>query len=363
MTASATEKFREHWTAIGLDCSECDHKKAEKAIRTIYKINDLEKPAFAWCRSPIEGVICLTLFNALHEVHKNTDKPYGFVPALAKLWNKNRFKHPRDVRDLITEWRDDKLENSWHKQLAEDMAKAASRLTPQGISYHEVLLSKLRSSDEKRKNASILVGNSFHGQHDWSIPYYKFPEDVHGYKYNAEDKKQLNHWCNVSVSCGWWSAFDFLAICMEKPMLQSLNSEGECHNDDGPAVAYGDGFSIYMINGTKVPKKVVMCPQEQTLEEINKEEDLDVRAIRIERYGWVNYLRDSNAKAIDERPNPVENTLEALVETERGERRLVVTCPTGRMHALSCPNTCNTCAEAQKWRAGQAAHMNILART
>ena len=361
--AITTEEFRDKWTRIGLDCSECDYQKTEKAIAALYKSNGLDRPSFTWCRSPIEGAICLALFNAVHECFADTKHPFEFVPQLAQEWNRRRFENPRDIHDHITSTRQLGLLNDTHLRLIDNVALAAAKLTPQGESQLNSILESLTDLDNLSKCSSTLITNSFHGQHDWSIPYYMFAEEVDGHKYSKKDRKQLGHWQEISMSCGWWSAFDHLAIAIEKPVIQRINDRNECHNTEGPAISYGDGFDIYMINDIRVNETIVMRPQDQTIAEIDSETNGDVRSIRIERYGWLKYLEDCGAVTIDERYNDVENTYEALMETPRGEKRLIVTCPTGRMHELSCPRECSTCAEAQKWRAGEAAQMNILART
>ena len=62
------------------------------------------------------------------------------------------------------------------------------------------------------------------------------------------------------------------------------------------------------------------------------------------------------------RKNAVEGTLEALYKTPKGEQRLVVTCPTGRLFALGVPPEVETCEAAQVWLGGDK-KMNVIART
>ena len=111
---------------------------------------------------------------------------------------------------------------------------------------------------------------------------------------------------------------------------------GLLHNETGQSVRFRSGWGLWTIEGTPVDEQIVMYPETQTVEQIDKEENQDVRAIRIQRFGWPRYIRESGAEAKDERKNEVEGTREALFVCRDGSRRLIVTCPTGRVFALEC---------------------------
>jgi len=135
----------------------------------------------------------------------------------------------------------------------------------------------------------------------------------------------------------------------------------ELHCDDGPTHEWSDGFAIWHINDIAVDEQIVMNPESQTIEQINKEENADVRTIRIERFGWSRYLEVSDAKEIDFRDNDVEGTKEALYATDQG-RRFVVTCPTGKVPTMGVPDEVTTCEEAQRWLQGDKP-FNLITRT
>ncbi len=82
-----------------------------------------------------------------------------------------------------------------------------------------------------------------------------------------------------------------------------------------------------------------MRPETQTIKQINAEQNQDVRAIRIDRYGWPKYLRDSNAKCIDFRDNEIEGPRRRCTSHSHGDKRLVATCATGRIFAMGVPSS------------------------
>jgi len=133
------------------------------------------------------------------------------------------------------------------------------------------------------------------------------------------------------------------------------------HNESGPSVYYSPLFSLWHIDGIPVDAQIVMAPETQTLEQIDKEDNADVRAIRIDRFGWPRYLRESNAECLDSRDNEIEGTKEALYQAT-GQRRLVATCPTGRVFAMGVPDEIQTCEQAAKWLQGPVPY-NLVTRT
>lgn len=155
-----------------------------------------------------------------------------------------------------------------------------------------------------------------------------------------------NHisWCCIKDNTVYFAKKP-ISICMSNNLL---------HNENGPSIEFADGFKVWSIEGHRVNETIVMNPQDLTLEEIHSEENADIQAIMIDRYGWEKYIEKSEARLIDSRKNDIENTLEALYETERFGRRLVCTCPTGRVFVkgIESLDETKTCEGAQNWLSG-----------
>jgi hypothetical protein len=107
---------------------------------------------------------------------------------------------------------------------------------------------------------------------------------------------------------------------------------------------------MWSINGVAVNEQIVMQPGTQTVEEIRGEENEEVKRIRIERFTWERYLKESNAKRIHCRKNDIEGTLESLYETPDGIKTLVCACPsTAKVFALEVEPSIATCDAAQRY--------------
>lgn len=143
-------------------------------------------------------------------------------------------------------------------------------------------------------------------------------------------------------------------IC-EKPLVVKthIDNNNQPHNVEGPAVAWSD-LNIWCIEGNLVDEQIVMRPETQTTDQILNESNLEIRRIRIERFGWDRFLAEINAECIDKRDNFIENTKETLFRCEQLDSTVMVShCPsTGRIYALEVPDTVATCEEAQLYLSG-----------
>jgi hypothetical protein len=155
-----------------------------------------------------------------------------------------------------------------------------------------------------------------------------------------------------------------------------------------PRSCLGDGTKLWTINGIEVDEIIVMRPQDDRPDLILQDTNVERRSLRIERHGWAEFLAAIGAKCVDFRRNEVEGTTESLfsfaMPTNRftpapdmytmimshldgfrrmieSQKRLLVTCPTGRLFALGVPNNIETCEEAQRWL--WPVPCNVIART
>jgi hypothetical protein len=160
----------------------------------------------------------------------------------------------------------------------------------------------------------------------------------------------------------WWPHTDFV-IASETPRdirVITDNQQPILHCEDGPSIKYINR-TFWHINQIRVDEQIVMRPETQTIEQIDEEKNNDVRSIRIQRFGWVRYIEESNAELLDSRQDDIEGTHEALYKTKYG-KRIVCNCPTGGTHAPGVPDSVNTCVEAQLWLAGENP-FRVLGRT
>jgi hypothetical protein len=223
------------------------------------------------------------------------------------------------------------------------------------------LKGEVNESDTEAYSSAVYeeLNNQTFGSHEagW-LGYYDFVLNELG----IEECRKLEGLIGIAKNVGWWAPYDACVIFQHRHSEIHLDDQFRLHNENGPAVAYRDGYKVWAIDGVRLNEKTVMAPETLTVEEINATSNNEARAIMINRFGWARYLTESQAECLDYRHNDVENTKEALYHTEEYGNRLVVTCPTGRMFVLGVPDSIETCEDAQVWLGG-GEKFNVLART
>ena len=121
----------------------------------------------------------------------------------------------------------------------------------------------------------------FWGQMDaYWIAYYLFCRDVLGVKYDAEKSRHLDLWGDIAQSCGWWWCYENYVIVSDRPDVVRMEAHGDAerlHCENGPAVRFRDGGSVYAIHGVIVPESLIMNPGSITVAQIEAERNETIR--------------------------------------------------------------------------------------
>jgi hypothetical protein len=92
----------------------------------------------------------------------------------------------------------------------------------------------------------------------------------------------------------WWPHKEFVMVC-DRPAVLHVEQVGprgwgshRLHCEDGPAIAWRDGYAHYYWHGVRVPAAVVEEPREAwTVDRLIRDLDnSEVRRVAIERVGW-----------------------------------------------------------------------------
>ncbi len=202
-------------------------------------------------------------------------------------------------------------------------------------------------------NKLKMVSESSYGQWEASwLSYYTFFRDECG----IEIDEKINHFLLLAEHTCWvYIDQDASTVYFSRKPIEVHMENGLLHNESGPSVLFADGFSLWSLEGHSVTEQVVMSPETLTIEQIHSESNADIQSIMVNRFGWGNYVEQTKCKLLDSRHNDIENTVEALYDTERFGLRLFCTCPTGRVFVKGVNKeevTHNTCEAAQNWLSG-----------
>ena len=325
--------YRDKWLKIGLDTKPADRKKAEKAAIAAYKVAGLEPPKiFIWMNSPLEGAFAAAYLIALKKDDKNFSKVLGQVWAQvwAQVWDQVGAQVLGQVRDQVWDQvagqvagqvadqvRDQVRDQVWDQvrdQVADqvrdqvraqvrDQVRDQVRAQVWAQVWDQVgaqvldqvwdqvgaqVLGQVRDQVWDQVGAQVLgqvagqvadqvwdqVYNCGYGSHDagW-LSYYSYLLESTKLKC-CEKLKPL---MDLAQHSGWWWPFTGVVIFSEKPEEIHMTN-GRLHKDGGPAIRYRDGFSLYRLNGIRVPKEVAEIKSEDiTKEMILKEQNADIR--------------------------------------------------------------------------------------
>ena len=131
----------------------------------------------------------------------------------------------------------------------------------------------------------------FYGQFDTWFSYYDCMTRL-----GIEPAKRFQPFFDLADSCGYIWAYWDIAIFTERMSACHLDPDGRLHCENGPAVAYPDGTGVYVWHGVRVPAPVIKGNISITM--IDTEQNVEIRRVMLERYGYAKYLQDSGTREI-----------------------------------------------------------------
>jgi hypothetical protein len=79
-----------------------------------------------------------------------------------------------------------------------------------------------------------------------------------------------------------------------------VDEQNRLHCNDAAAIKFPDGYSLYALHGIEVPKEVIEEPGVLSVELIDRQRNIELRRVLIDRFGIAKYLEETGARKIDE---------------------------------------------------------------
>lgn len=199
-------------------------------------------------------------------------------------------------------------------------------------------------------NISKFMQGIVFGQHDayWLSIYDYFHTEV-----GVKNLEKVFPLIELSKVCGWVYCAREVAIAVAKPEYIKMDDQNRLHCENGPAIRYPDGFSVYSWHGVRVPGNWIEDKSSLSAADALKVENVEQRRAACEILGWVNILKELNSRVIDADEDPMIGTLVEVDIPEIGtEQFLRVMCGTGREFAIPVPPDVRTALEANAWTYG-----------
>ena len=136
-------------------------------------------------------------------------------------------------------------------------------------------------------------GNTYSG---WAA-YLSFFRHVSGLNLSVYEK--WSHYETATRLGGFRFVHRRFWIVSDFPTTIGRDEQNRAHCDNGPQLAWPDGWKSYSIHGVRAPGWIVEHPEQITVSAIDAEQNAEVRRVMIERYGVARYVADSEYDVVD----------------------------------------------------------------
>jgi hypothetical protein len=225
---------RDRWRGSALALAPADREMAEHGVRQAYERAGPEGPgAFAWLRSPLEGAVAAQVLRGLAD-------PRG--GRRAEIWDGVRDQlggHPQ-AGPLLR----NRLEAVMAKVGDEVHASVSDQVRRRVWDRVRLRLGgEARAAiwDQIREEEEVQVSDAVYRQHeaDW-LAYFDALAQL-----GVSGCDRRDGLTTVARGAGWWWPFPELVLLSERPSRATVDAELRPHADDGPAIAYADGFAVW----------------------------------------------------------------------------------------------------------------------
>lgn len=206
---------------------------------------------------------------------------------------------------------------------------------------------KLIKELDPSKNEQEIFSEMSFGNHEatW-LSFYNYCQEV----LELDVCNKLQGFMDLAKYCGWVSFYEDTVVFQHRPESIKLDDQNRLHSENGPAIRFRDGVSIYSWHGVRIPADWIENKANLSAETALTWENIEQRRAACEILGWAKILDKLDAKVIDENEDEQIGTLLSVNIPDIGrENFLKVRCGTGRIFAIPVPPNMKTAEEANAW--------------
>jgi hypothetical protein len=315
-------EVRSRWTSIVLSTQPTDRQGSEEAFKKAYKSAGLKAPEkIVWVSSPYAGGLVYRLLTDPRFASKpepSVGERIKIVPLESALEKKQlEFRVAfddaaadleRTMKPLLWEPVGDKMVQVLRASILRTVPSAAARSIWAGVEKALQGNPKVRPTAWKQKNQVLNSVKGSFGTDVWLAHQLKVSQHRDISKIAVYDLLMSEFGVNCdSVEglidsaryCGWWWPLEKTVIATEHPIELRRDTRARLHDESQPAIRYADGWSVFAVRGVPVPCRVITEPARLNVKQIVCEDNLEVRRVMIERFGYKRFIADYKAKVID----------------------------------------------------------------
>jgi hypothetical protein len=286
------------------------------------------------------------------------------VTKITKLTEAQEARLPEIAQEWIEYGLNTKTDRERAESLVPDIYREGGLKAPDQILWAESPHAGYKLCKEMLDNDERPL--PCYGSHDahWLAFYAAFLE------FGVKACEKLVPLMEMAKCSGWFFPMDEACILTPNPIHLSLDDEGRLHDETRKAIEYPDGWGLYYIHGVAVSERIVERPHEITIEDIENENNAEVRRIMVDRYGYNHatpdmddayfgvgkYILDAGAEEIH------SDRWGTLYKKEQSNDEPIVTVkvknstaePDGsfRHYFIRVPEDCTTAHQAVAWTFG-----------
>ena len=221
--------------------------------------------------------------------------------------------------------------------------------------YAQIMESSIFSKLNSEFSGLMTGGYSFEDS-DW-LCFYKLMDEYLGLNIHSIDLN-FNFLANGGFACFFYGKTN---IILKRPVIIQRNQNLVLHCEDGPAVKWADGTSLYFWNGVEVSEKLINYPKSITRDDILAQKNVEVRRCYQEVLGSELFANLLGLIPIDRKTDRFGNGM-VLYRTLDKDKLIgehihfaQVICPsTGRNYFLCVPPKISSVDEAVAWTFGKS---------
>lgn len=305
--------FRARMWRQGVSCEPWDRVTAEAAITAAYKEIGMPPPTFFWMPSPWSCAMGLSI---LRYLTNNRTAGAGLQAGLKA-----------GLGDGLWAGLEDGLEAGLEARLEAGLRHGLRHGLEDGI--RDGLADGIRAGLRDGLEAGIRDGlgkiftneytTLWWGQMDtYWLSFYRFGTDL-GCEQTSLNLRRLEIMESISASCGFWYPRDKVCFVSDRFLDvkwdNARNHVGlpfRLHCDDGPAVTFRDGWSLYYWHGIRIPfthRWIITDKSKITADAIMNEPNAELRRIMCEASEFKPIISIANIIATDRDGNGLTRRL------------------------------------------------------
>jgi len=264
--------WRDRYWDIGTCTDPIDRAKAADAISRMYGFIGKEQPIFVWCESPftsslavsvLRSSLSISLWDSLQDSLRDSlwDSLWDSLSISLQdslsislwdsLWDSLQDSLSISLRDSLQDSLQDSLSSLLRSSLRDSLRDSLwdSLQDSLSISLRDSLWDSLRDSLRDSLPDLTVWGSAV-----WWLCFYRFCGYI-GVRYSEEAALKLALYEQFACSAFWaWPYAEICIVSARPNCLRWTKKYGVLHCDGGPAVQFRDGWTLWYLNGVRVPQ-------------------------------------------------------------------------------------------------------------